>query len=579
MFGLTLARSPVERRQSRGRPTTGTAEGKGAMGARKGMRQEPPLSLAAQYQHHDVAPQTQYTPISPISPALPPQQTPRLSTVFPWRRSPEPPSPELQHEQAMEDTSRLTFFQKHFTKPTASDPEKRYDPQGRKLSIISHGVLIAITAMLLFLLAIAGAAVGATRRHGHSNDGPKGTPFGPQDPNDTDSPDGAHHAPVRVALIDNFPDPTILHINDTWYAYATTSSAGILNRNDSYPRTDFGASNVQIATSTNFIKWTLLDVAHDPLPKVGMWALQGNAAPPGQTFTPPKSAIEEAASLEPPKPRAYTWAPSVIQRPSDGKYILYYSSVRNRLEASNLEYAFPLPLEVYNATSVPGHHPAPHCIGAAVSSSPLGPFQPQSATLACPLDKGGAIDPAAYFEEATQEHYLLYKVDGNNMGHGGSCGNTNAPIISTPILLQRLGPEGLKATSDPPVELLTNDASDGPLVEAPLLIRSDEGIYFLFFSSGCTRAKTYDLKYATATNITGPYERADRALLKTGDYGLEAPGSVGITKAGAGSDGKGGEWRMAFQARVWMEEGGVRGMFSGGLELQGREAVLVRVKD
>lgn len=125
-----------------------------------------------------------------------------------------------------------------------------------------------------------------------------------------------------------------------------------------------------------------------------------------------------------------------------------------------------------------------------------------------------------------------------------------------------------------PIKILDRIASDGPLVEAPQIIRSAEGIYFLFFSSGCTRDPSYAVKYATSKHLAGPYKRADDTLLQTGDWGLQSPGSVGIHE-----DGKGG-WNMAFHARVYKADlGGVRAMFTTKLELNGRIATLVRGDD
>lgn len=132
--------------------------------------------------------------------------------------------------------------------------------------------------------------------------------------------------------------------------------------------------------------------------------------------------------------------------------------------------------------------------------------------------------------------------------------------MPTPIMLQQMQPDGITKLGDP-VEILSNDDSDGPLIEAPMLIQSPQGVYFLFFSSGCTRENSYAVKYATASNIKGPYTRAKETLLKTGDWGLEAPGSVGIME-----DGQGG-WNMAFHARHNYEEvGRVRAMYTTKLE-------------
>lgn len=93
---------------------------------------------------------------------------------------------------------------------------------------------------------------------------------------------------------------------------------------------------------------------------------------------------------------------------------------------------------------------------------------------------------------------MAYKVDGNNYGHGGICGNTVPPLVDTPILLQRLAEDAITPVRLP-VDVMDRTRDDGPLVEAPTLVRSDEGVHFLFYGSGCTRMPIYDLEYATST--------------------------------------------------------------------------------
>ena len=66
--------------------------------------------------------------------------------------------------------------------------------------------------------------------------------------------------------------------------------------------------------------------------------------------------------------------------------------------------------------------------------------------------KGGAID-ASGFKDADGTRYMLYKVDGNSVGNGGSCGNTVEPIISTPIMIQRVDSDWTTLL-DSPVQIL-----------------------------------------------------------------------------------------------------------------------------
>jgi beta-xylosidase len=174
--------------------------------------------------------------------------------------------------------------------------------------------------------------------------------------------------------------------------------------------------------------------------------------------------------------------------------------------------------------------PTHHCIGHAISSTPEGPYHPLSDTpLICPLSQGGAIDPSG-FRDVDGQRYLLYKIDGNTLGHGGSCGNTNAPVVPTPIMLQPVAADGFTFTG-PATQILDRDASDGPLVEAPSLARRPGGGYYLYFSSNCWNNPGYNVNRATASSITGPYTKTG-PLLVTGDSGLVSPGGADVSGDG-----------------------------------------------
>ena len=178
--------------------------------------------------------------------------------------------------------------------------------------------------------------------------------------------------------------------------------------------------------------------------------------------------------------------------------------------------------------------PASHCLGVATSKSIMGPYVPQQTPWACPdpTKKGGAIDPDGFFDVSTGKRYVTYKIDGNSIGHGGSCNNAIAPIMPTPIILQEVGPDGISMIGGP-IQILDRDDYDGPLIEAPSLYRSDEGIYFLFFSSNCFTTPLYDTSYATSTNINGPYIKSGRPLLISGDGPeLVGPGGLDIITNG-----------------------------------------------
>jgi beta-xylosidase len=186
---------------------------------------------------------------------------------------------------------------------------------------------------------------------------------------------------------------------------------------------------------------------------------------------------------------------------------------------------------MYYADELVGN-PAHHCIGVATSKNILGPYTPNDTPWACPIDQGGAID-ADSFQDVDGKRYVVYKVDGNSIGHGGECMNSVAPIIPTPILLQAVAADGITPI-DGPVEVLDRDVFDGPLIEAPSLHCSPEGIYFLFFSSNCFSGPLYDTSYATAKSIYGPYTKSERPLFITGDGpNMRGPGGSDIVKDGS----------------------------------------------
>lgn len=255
--------------------------------------------------------------------------------------------------------TQLSFIQRHFYRPPSTKTNDGTDPKSRRFSFLSRGSLVCSALLLLMVSVIVLCAVLATyyeHRHKHEKE--------------------LRNAPVKQAIFENFPDPAIFHHNGTWYAYATNNAAGILRQPQNASSYEYGTSNVQIATSIDFIHWDLLDSAHDPLPRLGAWV--------NPAFTDSTPSI----------PRANVWAPEILQRPSDGKFVMFYSAL------------------VVNVSRA-------HCVGAAVSDDgPTGPFTPLNDTLACPTDVGGAIDPVS-FVDVDDSIYLAWKIDGNNHGHGG----------------------------------------------------------------------------------------------------------------------------------------------------------------
>jgi beta-xylosidase len=176
-----------------------------------------------------------------------------------------------------------------------------------------------------------------------------------------------------------------------------------------------------------------------------------------------------------------------------------------------------------------------HCIGAATSNNVMGPYSPLPEPLVCPLEQGGAIDPDG-FEDIDGSRYMVYKIDGNSLNNKTTTPNYHP----TPLMLQKVDPQdGITLLGDP-VQLLDRGPQDGPLIEAPSLMRAADisgkhPTYVLFYSSNVFTTPYYDVGYATSTNgINGPYTKSHTPLLQTGDDmgRLWGPGGLDVGVGG-----------------------------------------------
>jgi beta-xylosidase len=153
---------------------------------------------------------------------------------------------------------------------------------------------------------------------------------------------------VNPVIDADFPDPDVILVGDSYYAYATAR----------------GSTNIQLARSENLVDWKMLP---DALPDLAAWS--------GLT-----TAFTGA-------PQRATWAPDIAE--VDDAFILYYTA------------------PALKAAKFQGE--APQCIGRATSARPEGPFRDtSSAPLVCQPELGFTIDPA-YFEDADGNRYLLWR--------------------------------------------------------------------------------------------------------------------------------------------------------------------------
>lgn len=174
---------------------------------------------------------------------------------------------------------------------------------------------------------------------------------------------------------------------------------------------------------------------------------------------------------------------------------------------------------------------AHHCIGVATADNITGPWTANDEPWICDMARGGSIDPSGFRDEDTGRRYVVYKVDGNSIGRGGDCNNGIEPKQPTPIMLQEVGGDGTTRVGAA-VELLDRTDADGPLVEAPNLIRAADGSYVLFYSSHCFTSAAYDVKYAVSDTVAGPYARKPGPLFRSGFYSLASPGGATSVEEG-----------------------------------------------
>ena len=266
-----------------------------------------------------------------------------------------------------------------------------------------------------------------------------------------------------------------------------------------------GKQNIPIATSPAFTSnWSILK-NRDALPKLPKWTT-GNI-----------------------------WAPAIIRLPTTGLFILYFSGTSETDKSK-------------------------HCIGAATSRTILGPYTPSPDPLICDLAAGGAIDASPFLDPKSGTLYLIWKTDGNSLGGGGPCGNADSSH-STPLQIAPLNPLTGTSFLAKATTILDRDPKyDGPLIEAPSLgYDKGEGVYLLFFSSNCYNTEFYDVSYAVAKDVLGPYEKAKVPLLVSGGKG-------GRMKSPGGAEVSADATRVVFHSN--REKGGsrVREMWVGGGE-------------
>ncbi|KAL5432521.1 hypothetical protein PMIN07_007736 [Paraphaeosphaeria minitans] len=186
------------------------------------------------------------------------------------------------------------------------------------------------------------------------------------------------------------------------------------------------------------------------------------------------------------------WAPDVMRR-TDGKYVMYFAA-QDKQKISQ------------------------HCIGGAIADTIEGPYHPVNDFHQCNRTANGVIDPA-WFKDADGSQYIVYK--------------TEIPANFLEIReVASSGPaEGVRWIGNAVQLLRVNGQgfSDGNNIEAPYLFKRG-GVYFLTYSTHITMDGSYDVQYATAKSVRGPYTRVREPLLRSGtQYGCKLVGPGGAS--------------------------------------------------
>jgi beta-xylosidase len=232
----------------------------------------------------------------------------------------------------------------------------------------------------------------------------------------------------------------------------------VLKAGDTYYAYATNGADKQVQTLTS------KDLVHwkrgpDALPKVGPWGYNGA-----------------------------TWAPEVLAL-ADGTYVLYYTSSQ--------------------------------CVGRAVAATPLGPFEDRSSRpLVCQRAEGGSID-ASPFRDDDGRLYLVWKNDGNAIGH------------PTYIWSQRLSADGLRLVGRR-THIEKNDTVwEASVVEGPMLWKHD-GRYYLFYSGNDYAGGAYAVGYAMCDSPLGPCKDAPENPILKSACNASGPGHNALIRDGDG---------------------------------------------
>ncbi|HEX4244216.1 MAG TPA: glycoside hydrolase family 43 protein [Acidimicrobiales bacterium] len=260
-------------------------------------------------------------------------------------------------------------------------------------------------------------------------------------------------------------------LNDIGDPYILPVSAGVDGTRGPgyvmYWTTDW-AANVPTAVSSDLVHWRRVA---DALPTLPSWALV--VRPP-----PSWSAPTGVSTM--------TWGPTVHQ--VAGGWVLYYSTEETKTRRE--------------------------CLGAAFSTSPVGPFtDTSSAPLVCQAALGGDIDPSVV-EPTPGTLALVWKNDGN----------ANGSAVN--IWEQSLTPDGRSVTGRPGPLIGSDQVWEHNIIEGPSMLGDASGGWWLFYSGGTWQSDTYDTGVAWCATVEGPCSKPAQAPLLASTPTAVSPGGL-----------------------------------------------------
>ena len=160
--------------------------------------------------------------------------------------------------------------------------------------------------------------------------------------------------------------------------------------------------------------------------------------------------------------------------------------------------------------------------------------------LTCAPSEGGALDPSAFVDPATNQAWLIYKTN-----DGGNVNGTGAE--PSRLFVERINANG-QGLFGAPTKIWSNDTRDFPwetTLDDPDLIEAN-GRWLVTFSTGSWQSSSYAEAFVSCQSPTGPCTQPDTAPFL--DQANAGPASSIGPGGGSTFLGSNGAWYLAYAA-------------------------------